>query len=246
MLAHFQVWLASVSKTQQRAAVSHSLARLLKPWGILQRLRHCMIITSITNNSKPQALLRAKHKAMHPLTTNPAATPLKIFWAVCVFNSTWPRIGSRQWQAHNILHNAGSWAALAILLCIWSHIGFQGPKVQNAIGPQVPNFRRVSSMLLSMCEPTRLLLHCYTAAQRQVKTLIKPGNVVGQGSVSSSQLLQKWLLSELVWYDSVSTVAFKFQAHHLFYIFKFDVQEVGLGTTWQVFRSFSWILVIPF
>ena len=28
--------------------------------------------------------------------------------------------------------------------------------------------------------------------------------------------------------------------------FKFDVQELGLGTTWQVFRSFSWILVVPF
>ena len=39
------------------------------------------------------------------------------------------------------------------------------------------------------------------------------------------------------WHDSVSTVAFKFQAHHLFHIFRFDVREFGLGTTWQVFRS---------
>ena len=54
------------------------------------------------------------------------------------------------------------------------------------------------------------------------------------------------LLSELVQHDSVSTVVFKFQAHHLVHIFKFDVQEFRLRTTWQVFRSFSWILVVPF
>ena len=45
-------------------------------------------------------------------------------------------------------------------------------------------------------------------------------------------------VSERVRHDSVSTVAFKFQAHHLFHIFKFDVQEFGLRTAWQVFRSF--------
>ena len=38
-------------------------------------------------------------------------------------------------------------------------------------------------------------------------------------------------LSECVQHVSVSTVAFKFQAHHLFHIFKFDVQEFRLGTT---------------
>ena len=38
-------------------------------------------------------------------------------------------------------------------------------------------------------------------------------------------------LSKRVGHDSVSTVAFKFQAHQLFDIFKFDVQEFGLGTT---------------
>ena len=32
-------------------------------------------------------------------------------------------------------------------------------------------------------------------------------------------------LLELVQHDSVSTAAFKFQAHHLFHIFKFDVHE---------------------
>ena len=36
-------------------------------------------------------------------------------------------------------------------------------------------------------------------------------------------------LSERVQDDSVSTVVLKFQAHHLFHIFKF-VQDCGLGT----------------
>ena len=47
------------------------------------------------------------------------------------------------------------------------------------------------------------------------------------------------MLSERVRHDSVSTVAFKFQAHHLFHIFKFDVQEFGLRTN----DKFSEVLV---
>ena len=46
-------------------------------------------------------------------------------------------------------------------------------------------------------------------------------------------------VSERVRHDSVSTVAFKFQAHHLFHNFKFDVQEFGLGTN----DKFSEVLV---
>ena len=48
------------------------------------------------------------------------------------------------------------------------------------------------------------------------------------------------IMSELVQHDSVSTVQFKFQLHHLFHIFKFDVHEFRFRTTWQVFRSFNW------
>ena len=46
-------------------------------------------------------------------------------------------------------------------------------------------------------------------------------------------------------HDSVSTVAFKFETCHLFHIFKFDVQDFRLRATWQVFWSFSGMLVIP-
>ena len=45
------------------------------------------------------------------------------------------------------------------------------------------------------------------------------------------------VVSEQVRHDSVLTVAFKFQAHHLLHIFKF-VRDFGLGETCQVFRSF--------
>ena len=62
----------------------------------------------------------------------------------------------------------------------------------------------------------------------------------GRFSASLSGSLSAGLsLSERVRHDSVSTVAFKFQAHHLFHIFKFDVQEFGLGTN----DKFSEVLV---
>ena len=152
LLAHFQVW--PVPKTQQRAAVSQSLARLLKP------LRHFAETQTLHDHylNYLQAPGPIKTKAQGWASSNNKSS----CYSTEAFLSCWPRIGARLWQAHNILHNTGSWAAFGILLCILSHIDFQGFKVQYAIGPQVPNFRRVSSMSLSMCEPTRLLLHCCT------------------------------------------------------------------------------------
>ena len=85
----------------------------------------------------------------------------------------------------------------------------------------------------------------FAYSRSQQSDTVQQSNSALQGPTSRIRE-DYFILSERVQHDSVSTVAFKFQAHHLFHIFKFDVQEVGLGTTWQVFRSFSWILVVPF
>ena len=66
-------------------------------------------------------------------------------------------------------------------------------------------------------------------------------------NVSPGPGLGHWHLSERVRHDSVSTVAFKFQAHHLFHIFKFDVSRVrtrnDLSSDSERLDKFSEVLV---
>ena len=69
--------------------------------------------------------------------------------------------------------------------------------------------------------------------------LLKPGkNLLCKVNHNPNTHLTPNTLLEQVRHDSVSTIAFKFQAHHLFHIFKFDVSRVQTQNYLTSFQKF--------
>ena len=100
--------------------------------------------------------------------------------------------------------------------------------------------RRPRLLLLPLCRAAPLRVTATRPASRSAAPgpastrrirVCRAGRSSGRSLATARTAFAAKAMSERVRHDSVSTVAFKFQAHHLFHIFKFDVQEFRLGTT---------------